>query len=112
MFTGRLVTSLGVYIYTRFLIPEVLIALWLTLGYYFFLRSLEGERPSRFACWGFAATCALNILTKGLIGLSFPAGAIGRFLLLTGNWRRLLKMHIVSSTLVFLVIAAPWHILA
>ena len=40
-----IVTSLGVYLYTRFLIPEVLIAFWLTLGYYFFLRALEDERP-------------------------------------------------------------------
>lgn len=107
-----LVTSVGVYIYTRFLIPEVLIALWFTLGYYFFLRAIEEERPSRFACWGFAATCALNVLTKGLIGLVFPAGAIGVFLLLTRKWRQVLKMRLVSSTLVFLAIAAPWHILA
>jgi hypothetical protein len=107
-----LVTSVGVYIYTRFLIPEVMIALWFTLGYYFFLRTLDEERPSRVACWGFATTCAFNVLTKGLIGLVFPAGAIGLFLLLTGNLRHLLKMRIFSSTLVFLAIAAPWHILA
>jgi 4-amino-4-deoxy-L-arabinose transferase-like glycosyltransferase len=85
-----LVTSLGVYIYTRFLIPEVLIGLWLTLGYYFFLRSLEEEQPSRLSCWGFAVTCALNVLTKGLIGLVFPGIAIAIFLLLTGNLRHLL----------------------
>src|ERR1700735_4459673 len=42
-----LATSLGLFIFTRFLIPEVLVALWLTLGYYFFSRSLEEERPSR-----------------------------------------------------------------
>jgi 4-amino-4-deoxy-L-arabinose transferase-like glycosyltransferase len=107
-----LVTSLGLYIFTRFLIPEVLVALWLTLGYYFFLRSIEEERPSRLVCWGFAATCALNVLTKGLIGLVFPAGAIGLYLLLTGNLRHLLKLRVVSSALVFLAIAAPWHILA
>jgi len=107
-----LVTSLGIYIYTRFLIPEVLIGLWLTLSYYFFLRALEQERPSRFVCWGFAATCALNVLTKGLVGLIFPAGAIGLFLLLTGNLRWLLKLRIVSSMLLFLAIAAPWHVLA
>ena len=109
---GALVTSLGLYIFTRFLIPEVLVALWLTLGYYFFLRSLEEERPSRLVCWGFATTCALNVLTKGLIGLVFPAGAIGLYLLLTGNLRHLLKLRVVSSALVFLAIAAPWHILA
>src|SRR5208282_282332 len=107
-----LVTSLGLFIFTRFLIPEVLVALWLTLGYYFFLRSLEEERPSRLVCWGFAATCALNVLTKGLIGLVFPAGAIGLYLLLTGNLRHVLKLRLVSSALVFFAIAAPWHILA
>jgi 4-amino-4-deoxy-L-arabinose transferase-like glycosyltransferase len=107
-----LVTSLGLFIFTRFLIPEVLVALWLTLGYYFFLRALEQEQPSRLVCWGFAATCALNVLTKGLIGLVFPAAAIGIYLLLTRDLRRLLRLHIVSSTLIFLLIAAPWHILA
>ncbi|HTW45213.1 MAG TPA: glycosyltransferase family 39 protein [Acidobacteriaceae bacterium] len=105
-------TSLGLFIYTRFLIPEVIVSLWLTLGYYFFLRSLEQERPSLWLCWGFAATCALNVLTKGLIGLVFPIGTIGLFLLLTGDLRRLLKMRLLSSSLVFLAIAAPWHILA
>ena len=105
-------TSLGLYIFTRFLIPEVLVALWLTLGYHFFLQSLEEERPSRFVCWGFAAACALNVLTKGLIGLVFPAGAIGLYLLLTGNLRHLLRLRVISSTLVFLALAAPWHILA
>jgi 4-amino-4-deoxy-L-arabinose transferase-like glycosyltransferase len=107
-----LVTSLGLFIFTRFQIPEVLVALWLTLGYYFFLRSLEEERPSRLVCWGFAATCALNVLSKGLIGLVFPAGTIGLYLLLTGNLRHLLRLRLISSSLVFLVIAAPWHILA
>ncbi len=107
-----LVTSLGLFIFTRFLIPEVLVALWLTLGYHFFLQSLEQEQPSRLICWGFAAMCALNVLTKGLIGLVFPAGAIGLYLLLTGDLRRLLRLHVVSSTLVFFIIAAPWHILA
>jgi 4-amino-4-deoxy-L-arabinose transferase-like glycosyltransferase len=107
-----LVTSLGVYLYTRFPIPEVWVALWLALGYYFFLKALEQERPSRFVCWGFAATCAVNVLTKGLIGLVFPAGAIGLYLLIMGNFRKLRKMRLVSSFLVFLAIAAPWHVLA
>jgi len=56
--------------------------------------------------------CALNTLTKGLIGLVFPFAAIGLHLLLTGNLQLLRKLRLFSSTLVFLVIAAPWHILA
>ena len=107
-----LVTSIGPYIFTRFLIPDALVALWLTISYYFFLRSLEEQTPSRLTCWGFAAACAFNVLTKGLIGLVFPIGTIGLYLWLTGNLRHLLKLRLISSTLVFFVLAAPWHILA
>jgi 4-amino-4-deoxy-L-arabinose transferase-like glycosyltransferase len=105
-------TSVGPYIFTRFLIPDILVGLWLTLGYFFFLRSLEEDPPSRITCAGFAMTCAGNVLTKGLIGLVFPVGAIGLYLLLTGNLRHLKKLHILVSFAVFFVIAAPWHILA
>ncbi|MDR3763964.1 MAG: glycosyltransferase family 39 protein [Acidobacteriota bacterium] len=107
-----LVTSLGLYMFTRFLIPEVLVALWLTLGYLLFLQSLEEKHPSVWLCWGFAAISALNVLTKGLIGLVFPIGAIGLYLILTGNLKHLLKLRLISSSLVFLLIAAPWHVLA
>ncbi len=107
-----LATALGPYLFTRFLIPDVLVGFWLTLTFWFFLASLEQSKPSRAVCWGLAAVCALNVLTKGLIGLVFPAGAIGLYLLLTGNLRHLLKLRLGSSTLVFLAVGAPWHILA
>ena len=90
----------------------MLVGLWLVVSYYFFLRSLEENRPTRLTCWGFAAACALNVLTKGLIGLVFPIGTIGLYLVLTRNLRHLAKLRLVSSTLIFFVLAAPWHILA
>ncbi len=107
-----LATALGPYLFTRFLIPDVAVGLWLTLTFWLFLVSLEQPKPARWTCWGLAAVCALNVLTKGLIGLVFPAAAIGLYLLLTGNLRHLLKLRLVSSALVFFAIAAPWHILA
>ncbi len=107
-----LATAVGPYLFTRFLIPDMLVGLWLTLNFLFFLRTLEEDPPSRFACWGLAATVALNVLTKGLIGLVFPAGVIGIYLILTGNLRHLLRLRLISSTLIFLAMAAPWHILA
>jgi 4-amino-4-deoxy-L-arabinose transferase-like glycosyltransferase len=105
-------TAVGPYIYTRFLIPDILVGLWLTLGFGFFLRTLEEDRPSIVACWGLAVTIALNVLTKGLIGLVFPIGSIVLYLLLTGNLRHILRLRLVSSVLVFFAVAAPWHILA
>src|SRR5882672_2748675 len=109
-------TGFGPFIYTRFMIPEMLVALWLAMGFDFFLTSLEqserGEQPSLLVCWGLAATMALNVLTKGLIGLVFPVGTIFLYLLLTKNLRHLLRLRLFSSFLVFLLIAAPWHLLA
>jgi 4-amino-4-deoxy-L-arabinose transferase-like glycosyltransferase len=107
-----LAVSVGPYIFTRFIIPDLLVGLWLTLGLDFFLRTLDKEPPSIFSCWGLAATAALNVLTKGLIGLLFPAAIIGLYLVLTGNLRHLLRMRLISSFAVLLVIAAPWHIAA
>ncbi len=104
--------SFGPYIFTRILIPDLIVGLLLTLNCYFFLRGLEEERPSLVSCWGLAATAALNVLTKGLIGIVFPIGIIVVYLFLTRNLRHLLKMRLFSSLLVFLAIAAPWHIIA
>jgi 4-amino-4-deoxy-L-arabinose transferase-like glycosyltransferase len=106
------VTSFGPYLFTRILIPDLLVGLWIGLGLYFFLQAWQDQRPSVFSCWGLAVTVALNVLTKGLIGLVFPCAIIFFFLLLVGDLRHLLKMRLVSSTLVFLLVAAPWHVLA
>lgn len=105
-------TSFGPYLFTRILIPDVMVGLWLSLGIYFFLLGWQAQQPSRFACWGLAASVALNVLTKSLIGLVFPCAIILVFLFLMGDLRHLRKMRLFSSSVVFLVIAAPWHVLA
>lgn len=107
-----ILTAFGPYIFTRFFIPDVLVGLWLTIGFGFFLTGLRQAQPSRFVCWGLAASAALNVLTKGLIGIVFPVAILGVYLLVTRNLRYLLRMRLLSSAVVFLVIAAPWHILA
>ena len=111
-----LATGFGPFIFTRILIPDMAVGLWLAIGFDFFLTTLEqadrGEQPSHWICWGLASTMALNVLTKGLIGLVFPIGTIFIFLLLTRKLRHLLRLRLLSSFLVFLLIAAPWHILA
>ena len=106
------ITSPGIYVFTRFLIPEVMVAMFLILGLYFFLRAYEQEEPSRWMCWGVACTMALNVLTKSLIGMVFPVAIILVFLFLTGDLKRIWKFHPISSLVVFLIVAAPWHILA
>ena len=137
-------TSFGVYLFTRILIPEILLALFITAACFCFLatqiapasrrapvqppsgllgaRGPEGEgqhglpqhNPSPWLYDGMYAAMALAVLTKGLIGIILPAGTIGLYLLVTGRLRLavLRKMHPGTGVLLFLVIAAPWHILA
>ena len=104
--------SIGPYLFTRLTIPDVTVGLWGGVSLYFFLAGWQTERPSLFSCWAIAAAISLNVLTKGLIGVVFPCAIIFVFLLLVGDLRHLLKMRLISSTLVFLLVAAPWHILA
>ena len=106
------ITSPGIYVFTRFLIPEVMVAMFLILGLYFFLIAYEQEEPSRWLCWGLAVTMALNVLTKSLIGMVFPIAIILVFLFLTGELKKIWKFRPASSFVVFLAVAAPWHILA
>jgi 4-amino-4-deoxy-L-arabinose transferase-like glycosyltransferase len=106
-----ILTSFGIFIYTRFLIPDVPVGLWITLGMYFFWRALHEDPPSRVACWGLAACSGLAILSKGLIGIVFPVAIVGIYLLLTRKLRHLLSMRPISSFLVFLLVAGPWHLL-
>ncbi len=120
-----LLSSFGVFIFTRITIPDALVCLWITGSLYaFWGTEMPGStaRPSRgydrvrSLCWSFAACCALNVLTKGLIGIVFPVGIVAVYLLLTRGLRRSLRricnLHPLSSLLVFLAIAAPWHIAA
>ncbi len=104
--------TIGPYLFTRLLIPDVTVGLWITIALYFFLEGWQSEKPTLFSCWGIAAVIGLNVLTKGLIGVVFPCAIIFIFLLLVRDLRHLFKMHLVSSALIFLLVAAPWHILA
>jgi 4-amino-4-deoxy-L-arabinose transferase-like glycosyltransferase len=107
-----LLTSVGIFIYTRIIIPDVIVCMWLSLAMLLFWMSLEQPQPSRATAWGFAAACALNVLTKGLIGVVFPLAIVVIFLLLNRNLGHLRRWHPLSSVLVFLLIALPWHLAA
>ncbi len=118
-----LATSIGPYLYTRFYIPDVLIALWMTISIHLFLIALDRiedrihnptpHQPSALLpCLGFAAVTAVDLLTKGFIGIVFPLGFVLLYLAFTGRLKLLSRFHPIASTATFLVLAAPWHILA
>ena len=104
-------TAAGVFLFTRILIPDVLLSLLIAASLYFFLTALE---PGGGAWQWYAgyACMALGVLTKGLIALAFPGGTAVLYLALTGEWRRWRDFRLASGLALFLLIAAPWHILA
>ena len=106
-----ILTSIGVFLFTRVFIPEVLLAFFLALALYSFLIGLEDNQPARFyVMW---AALALAMLAKGLVAPVFFFAAVAPYLLLTGDWRRVAPIQASpTGILLFLAIAAPWHILA
>jgi len=104
-------TAAGVFLFTRILIPDVLLSALIAASLYFFLTALEFRlQPWRWYA-GYACM-ALGVLTKGLIALVFPGGAAFFYLVITGEWRRWREFRMLSGLALFFLIAAPWHILA
>lgn len=101
-------TSIGTYLYTRMFIPDILLTFCLTAAFYFFWRGMSDGRYF----WGWWVALAGAVLAKGLLGIVFPVGVVGLYILVRRRWDLIACMRPVSGTLLFLLIAAPWHILA
>jgi len=104
-------TGAGVYLFTRILIPDVLLSLLIAASLFFFLTALEPEGRAWRWYAGYACV-ALGVLTKGLIALAFPGATAFLYLLITGEWRRWREFRLFPGLALFLAIAAPWHVLA
>jgi len=117
MFAGlSLATSVGLWLFTRILIPDVILTLSIALAMWGFLRAIDSDEPNPRA-WALAAWASIGvgILLKGLIAAVFPLGTAFFFLLFSGDWRNgqaWRRLRIPSGLALLLLIAAPWHILA
>ncbi|HYL86544.1 MAG TPA: glycosyltransferase family 39 protein [Candidatus Angelobacter sp.] len=109
-------TCIGLFLFTRILIPDVLLTFTIALAMWAFLRALDDEEAHP-RVWAFvlAASLGTGLLVKSLVALVFPVAAAAIYLLLTKQlfvrrtWQRLRP---ISGLFVVLLIAAPWHILA
>jgi hypothetical protein len=111
-----LATCVGLFLFTRILIPDVILTFTIALAMWSLLRALEQDElhPRRWA-WLMASSIGTGLILKGLIAAVFPIGAGLAYLLLTRQlfarrtWQRLRPF---SGILIVLLIAAPWHVLA
>ncbi len=109
-------TCAGLFLFTRVLIPDVILTLAVTTAMWSLLRALDEEEPHpRLWALLLAFSIACGLLLKGLAAALFICGGGGVYLLLTRQlfamrtWRRLRPC---SGLAVILVVAAPWHVLA
>lgn len=111
-----LATGVGLFLFTRILIPDAILTLTITGAIWAWLRLLDPDEEEPLT-WSFVlgACMGAGLLLKGLIAVVFPAlagilyMAVTRQLLSWSAWKRL---HIFFAILVTLVIALPWHVLA
>jgi len=57
------------------------------------------------------AAMALAVLSKGLVGVVLPVGAVAAYVLLHRDWKLLSRLELVRGGLLFLAIAAPWFVM-
>ena len=111
-----LATSVGLWLFTRIQIPDVTVTATIALALWAFLRALDPDEK-RSSLWSsiMAAAMGAGLLLKGLIAIVFPVAAALLYLGFAGlmfkreTWQRL---HVFRGTLLALLIAAPWHVIA
>jgi len=111
-----LATSVGLFLFTRILIPDAIVTLTITCAIWAWLRLLEpDERESRKWSLILGVSMGLGLLLKGLIAVVFPVLAGIVFMAATrqlSSWTAWKRLHLAMAIAVALVIAAPWHVLA
>ena len=109
-------TCFGLFLFTRILVPDVMLTGSIALSMWAFLRAID-EEERHPAWWAFvlAASLGTSLLFKSLIGALFPVAAALIYLAVTKQlfevkvWKALRPW---SGLLIALAIAAPWHIIA
>ena len=111
-----LATCVGLFLFTRIQIPDVMLTLSVCAAFWSFQRVLEPDEPRpRLWALALAASLGVGLLLKGLIAVVAPVGGVMVYLGVTRQlfsrevWKRL---HIFTGALFLLAIAAPWHVLA
>ncbi len=116
-YTGlALATCVGLFLFTRIQLPDVMLTFTIALSLWAFLRAIdEDELHPRAWATIMAACLGAGLLLKSLIGIVFPCAAALLYLYFTKQlfsrrvWQRL---HPWTGALIAAAIAVPWHLLA
>ncbi|EKU72041.1 glycosyltransferase family 39 protein [Selenomonas sp. F0473] len=59
--------------------------------------------------WLMYLACGLAVMTKGPIGVVFPAGIVFFYLLVTHRLEQILRMHVARGLLIVVTVGLPWY---
>lgn len=103
---------------------DILVGTYITLSLGFFALAVFGHRQIRekaaqngyevpihlpYLYFGYALL-GLSLLAKGMLGPGLPVAVIVGYLLLTWDWRILLRIRLVSGALLAMAIGLPWYV--
>jgi 4-amino-4-deoxy-L-arabinose transferase-like glycosyltransferase len=106
--TSLLYVALG-----GFLLLDMAVSVLMSATLFCFIMGVR-EKPGAARRWffyGLYASAALATLTKGLMGFLVTGAVMFLWLVLFGQWKRLRPLYLPSGIVLFLAIAAPWHLL-
>ncbi|MBK9991083.1 MAG: glycosyltransferase family 39 protein [Verrucomicrobia bacterium] len=109
-----LATSFLFCVLGRILILDMAVSVFMSGALFCFILGVREQpgRTRRLLFYGLYACAALATLSKGLIGFLVSGAVMFFWLLIFNQWRRLLPLYLPTGALLFLAIAAPWHLLA
>lgn len=84
---------------------------WALFSFLLAVREPAGPRR-RWLFYQLYTAMALATLTKGFMGFLVTGAVMFLWLLVCHQWKRLRPLHLPTGALLFLAIAAPWHVLA
>ncbi len=107
-------TSLLYFGTGRFLVLDMPVSVLMSATLFCFILAVQEPPGSRrrWLFYGLYASAALATLTKGFIGFLVTGAVMFLWLLIFNQWKRLRPMHLPTGVALFLIIAAPWHVLA
>lgn len=102
------------FVMSRLIILDMAVSLFVTLSLFcFYIAQQEILIKKRRLFYAlFTVFCALGVLTKGIMALAVPGVVIILWATYSRRWRAIFPAYLPSNLILFLIIAAPWHILA
>jgi 4-amino-4-deoxy-L-arabinose transferase-like glycosyltransferase len=109
-------TCIGLFLFTRILIPDAILTLSVTTAIWAWMRLLEPDDESKTRwVWILGISFGIGLLLKGLIAIVFPVLAAIIYMMLTHqalSWTAWKKLHLPLAVVIALAISVPWHVLA